>query len=327
MRAGVRPTARSPAPIDLSPKRPVVSLPFELHQLQCFVTLSQTRHFGKAAEQLHMTQPPLSRQISLLEARMGVRLFERNSRFVELTAAGEYLLREAVQILERANEVAVEARLAAQGEQGTVSIGFTATASYEVLPRLIGQHHRLYPGVNFVLKELLVSEQLERLAADALDVAIVRPPFDAGRFNSHVVMVDRWAVAMPEGHALGRHASVTLPMLQDQALIAWSPVARVFHLRIERIFEDAGIRPQVVLSMAQPTGILAMVRARLGVSIVPFAMGAQGLRGVVLKPLELPVDHTLESVMIWRKDRQDAALARFVQTAQSLDTFHPPTGY
>jgi DNA-binding transcriptional LysR family regulator len=303
----------------------VVSLPFELHQLQCFVTLSETRHFGKAAEQLHMTQPPLSRQIALLEERMGVRLFERHSRRVELTAAGQYLLREAVSILQRANEAAVEARLAAQGEQGTVSIGFTATASYEVLPRLIGLHHRLFPGVNFVLKELLVSEQLERLGAGALDIAIVRPPFDAARFHSHVVMLDRWAVAMPEGHALARQPAVALPALQDQAFIAWSPVARVFHLRIERILEDAGVQPRVVLSMAQPTGILAMVRARLGVAIVPFAMGAQGLRGVLLKPLELPVDHALESVMIWRKDRGNAAVDKFVETARSLDTFHPPT--
>ena len=102
-------------------------LPFDLSQLRCFVVLSETLHFGKAAARLHITQPPLSRQIALLEERLSVKLFDRDRRSVRITPAGRFFEHEARAILKRAEDSAIETRLAAEGVLGTLSIGFTAS--------------------------------------------------------------------------------------------------------------------------------------------------------------------------------------------------------
>src|SRR5690606_37391175 len=116
------------------------------------------------------------RQIALLEERLQVKLFIRHNRSVALTSAGTFLLNEARAILHRAGEAATRTQLAANGEQGTLVIGFTSTASFELLPQLVSRHHRNYPGVSFVFNELLIEEQLRMLDEGALDVALVRPP-------------------------------------------------------------------------------------------------------------------------------------------------------
>ena len=307
--------------------------PFDVPQLRCFVALCETLHFGKAANRLHMTQPPLSRQIAILEERLGVRLCDRDRRSVRMTPAARYFLGEARAILQRAEDLAIETRLAAEGVLGTLAIGFTASASYEILPRLVGRHHARYPGIGFVFKELLIEEQLRLLGAGSLDIAIVRPPIDVQRFDCHTVMKDHWSVALPAGHPLSEASSIALETLHERPFIAWSPISKYFHLILERLFQASKVRPRTVVSMSQPPAILAMVRAGLGLAIVPNAMASQGFGGVVLRRLDAaevdPAMLVLESVLTWRRDNQEATVKRLVETAMSLgvaDESAPPPG-
>ena len=306
----------------------MATLPFDLSQLRCLVVLSETLHFGRAASRLNMTQPPLSRQIALLEQRMGVQLFERDRHSVRLLPAGHYFAREARAILQRAEEAAVQTRLAAAGELGTLTIGFTQAASYELLPRLIGLHHARFPTVSYVFRELLIEEQLRQLEAGALDVGLVRPPIDRGRLDAMVMMRDRFALALPSGDKLVGLEEVPIEALHRHAYIAWSPMARYFHQILDRLFQEAGVKPHTVVSMAQPPAILAMVRAGLGVAVVPAAMGQLGFSGVVWRRLTTaglaPDALTLEYLLAWRRDQQAALVRRLVETAGDL-SLPPPT--
>jgi DNA-binding transcriptional LysR family regulator len=295
---------------------------FDLSQLRCLVVLSETLHFSRAASRLNMTQPPLSRQIALLEQRLGVRLFERDRRTVTLTPAGRYFVHEARAILQRAEDAAAQTRVAAEGELGTLTIGFTQAASYELLPRLIGLHHARFPGVSYVFRELLVDDQLRQLEVGALDVGMVRPPIDRDHLDALVIMRDRFALAVPGGDPLALLDEVPIQALHRRDYIAWSPIARYFHTMLDRLFQATGVRPRTVVSMAQPPAMMAMVRAGLGVAVVPAAMSTLGFSGVVLRSLSapgLPAEAlVLEYLLAWRRDNDAALVQRLVTTATEL---------
>ena len=153
----------------------------EISQLRCFVAVAEELHFGRAAERLNMTQPPLSRQIRLLEHQVGTPLFERTNRVVRLTAAGKAFFPEAGRILRLTEEAAVTARRVAQGDRGSIAIGFTATFGYGVLPDLVRGLHDRSPNISLTLKEMVTSAQLEALAMGQLDVGLMRPHPPRGR--------------------------------------------------------------------------------------------------------------------------------------------------
>jgi DNA-binding transcriptional LysR family regulator len=156
---------------------------YELSQLRCFVAVAEDLHFGHAAARLHMTQPPLSRQVQLLELALDVRPLERNSRSVRLTPAGRAFLPEARRILRLAEEAALVAKRVARGEAGSVTTGFTAGASYDFVPRLVSLASAELPDVDLVLKELVTRDQLEALSSNRT----VRMPWSAipGRPDPH----------------------------------------------------------------------------------------------------------------------------------------------
>lgn len=297
-----------------------MKLPFDLQQLHCFVMLADTLHFGQAAQRLHMTQSPLSRQISLLEERLEVKLFMRHNRSVALTPAGTYLLHEARSILERAEHAAINTQLAAQGKKGTLVIGFTSSASFDLVPRLVQQHNQKYPGVNFVFKELLIEEQLRMLREAALDVALVRPPIDPALFESYLVMKDRWVLAMPEDHTLAALEQVPLHHLNGASMIAWSLHSRYFHLMIERLYEEHNVSPHNIASVPQITAMLGMVRRGIGLAIVPHAVGSHAIDGITMRPLL--IDQTrmeepeLQTLLIWRRNEPNVTVHRFVNTVK-----------
>src|SRR4051812_25157597 len=148
---------------------------FDLAQLRCFVAVAEELHFGRAAARLHMTQPPLSRQIQLLEHAVGVQLLERTSRSVRLTAAGATLQGDAVRILRLAQEAAQTAARAGHGEAGRVVIGYTAVSGYLLIPKLLAAAGRSLPGIDIVLEEMVSSEQLRALDAQRIDLGFLRP--------------------------------------------------------------------------------------------------------------------------------------------------------
>ena len=160
---------------------------FELSQLRCFVAVAEELHFGRAAARLNMTQPPLSRQVQLLEHALDILLLARTSRSVQLTPAGRAFLPDARRILQLADGAGLTARRVARGEAGSIMLGCTAAASYGLLPRLVAFTTAQMPGIDLVLKEMVTAEQMEALAVrrarPRLRAPSLRP--SAGGFNLH----------------------------------------------------------------------------------------------------------------------------------------------
>ena len=289
---------------------------FELSQLRCFVAAAEELHFGRAAERLHMTQPPLSRQIQILERVLGVQLLARTSRIVRLTSAGRTFLPEARRILHLAESAAVSTRRTAAGDLGSVAIGFTAAGSYSFLPELIIAARERLPGVDLVLEEMVTAEQVEALASRRIDVALLRPPVRR-ELDSLRVVREPLLAALPADHRLAKGRRPALGDFDRQPFVMYSPYeARYFYDLLAAIFAKAGVAPRYVQHMSQVHAILALVRAGLGAALVPAAAASLQFQGVVLRPVETRPARPVELYLAWERNNDNPALPAFVGMAR-----------
>lgn len=288
---------------------------FELSQLRSFVVVAEELHFGRAAARLHLTQPPLSRQIQLLEHQVGVQLLERSSRSVRLTPAGRGFLPEAHAILRLAESASLSAQRISRGEAGSLAIGFTASSGYRFLPGLIVASRERLPGVELVLKELVTMEQAEALASGRLDVALLRPSAATADFETRCVVREPLVVALPENHALARGRSPTLQDFDHAPFLTYSPMeARYFHDLVAGTFSRAGVHPDYTQYLTQIHSILALVRAGLGAALIPEAAMSLRFEGVVCRRLhKLRPLRPVELLMAWKRDNENPVLGKFLE--------------
>ena len=203
---------------------------FSLARLSCFVAVAEELHFGRAAERLHMTQPPLSRQIQQLESELGVQLIDRTTRTVTLTPAGVAFLPDARRILQLAEGAAQTVKRIPEGDLGTVVVGFTAASAHVVLPRLLSAAREKLPDVKLDLREMVTAVQLEGLMTGELDLGMARPPVKRPGLVSRPLLHEQLIAALPEDHPLaGLNRGLTLNDLDGEDVIMYSPVqARYF---------------------------------------------------------------------------------------------------
>ena len=192
----------------------------ELRHLRYFVAVAEERHFGRAAERLHIAQPPLSQQIRRLETELGVTLLHRTTRSVEVAPAGEVLLARAKEVLAAVDDAVEDTRRAARGEFGRLAIGFTGSATYALLPRLAAALRSALPGVVLDLRgELLTPAQVARLLDGSLDLGVLRPPVRERALCVEVVRSDPLIAVLPEGHRLAAADAVPLEELADEPFV------------------------------------------------------------------------------------------------------------
>jgi DNA-binding transcriptional LysR family regulator len=291
---------------------------FELSQLRCFVAVAEELHFGRAAKRLNLTQPPLSRQIQLLEHALEVRLFERTSRSVVLTRAGAGFLPEARRLLRLAEAAALSAKRTARGDAGSVTIGFTAVSGYDFLPRLIAHFRKTAPDIDLVLREMVSADQLEALTAGRIDIGLIRPPFSRVELHSRCVVREPLLLAAPTGHWLAKVREVTLADLDREPLVTYSPYeARYFYDLLATIFTEAGVAPQYVQHISQIHSILGLVKAGLGLALVPQAAINLRFRGVVLRPIDIG-SRVAELHLAWRRSNTNPSLDVLLEEVPAL---------
>ncbi|WPB54920.1 LysR family transcriptional regulator [Xylophilus sp. GOD-11R] len=282
---------------------------FQLSQLRCFVTVATELHFGRAAALLHMTQPPLTRQIQLLEHELNVRLLDRSGGAVRLTPAGAAFLPEAEDLLRRAQAATLAARRAVGGQAGSVTLGFIPAASFALLPRLLAAAQARLPGVQVILREMQTADQLEALGADRIDLAIVRPFAPRSFVESASLMVEPFVAALPASHALAAQQTVALAQLEGEPLIQFAPSeSRYLYELVAGRFQAAGVRPEPVQTMSHTHSILALVDAGMGLALVPRSARALRFEGVALRPLaEVPGMPPLEveQRLAWRRNARE----------------------
>src|SRR4051794_8236482 len=194
----------------------------ELRHLRYFVVVAEELHFRRAAERLHMSQPPLSQQIRALEEEVGATLPSRNQRRVELTAAGAAFLERARDILAAVEDAALEARRVQRGEVGRLAIGFVGSAMYSFVPELLRAFHEQAPDIALRLHELGTTEQLRQLENGRLDVGFIRASRPHPELKIETVLQEPVVAALPDLHPLAARTLLTLDDLEGQPLVLLS---------------------------------------------------------------------------------------------------------
>ncbi|NEE01234.1 LysR family transcriptional regulator [Phytoactinopolyspora halotolerans] len=285
---------------------------FTLDQVRGFIAVAEEGHFGRAAERLNMTQPPLSRQIQKLEKAVGTVLLERDNRKVELTPAGAAFLAEAKRLVAASERAPDAARRIAAGMAGQLRIGFTATSSFALLGPLLGRITAELPDVDIELHEMVTSQQVEGLQNGDLDLGLARPPFDMNMFDSHPLLAESLDLAVQQGHDLDvRDGGISADMLRNVPLIMYSPTdARYFYDLAVRLvpFEHRN----VVHTVNQILTAVALVAAGRGVAFVPRSARLLGIDGVSYVPIDGLADNVVEIHAVWIRDARNPALARVV---------------
>ena len=217
----------------------------ELRHLRYFVAVAEERHFGHAAERLHIAQPPLSQQIRRLEAELGEPLLYRTTRSVELAPAGEVLLERGREILAAVDSAVEDARRAARGEYGRLAIGFTGSCTYAMLPALAAALGRALPGVVLDLQgELLTPAQVARLVDGTLDLGLLRPPVNERALSTEVLRSEPLLAVLPESHRLASSEAIPLELLEGEPFITYpSHFRSVVHDAVEDACAAHGFKP------------------------------------------------------------------------------------
>jgi DNA-binding transcriptional LysR family regulator len=292
--------------------------PMKLHFLRYFSVLGEELHFGRAAERLAITQPPLSSAIKALEQELGVQLLERDSRRVRLTPAGAAFLLEANQILERVERASSIAKTVAGGMRGRLEVGVTGSMLYRSAPAIVQAFRRQMPGIDLVLREMSTADQTSALLHGQLHAGFINAATVPPQLTGLALPSDEFVACLPAAHARAAARSVPLTALAAEQFVMFSrDVAPANHDNVIAIFSQAGIHPTTVHAARQWLTIIAMVAHGLGVALVPLSLARSKVDGVAFVRLK-GVTAASPAMLAWDPDSQVAALASFVEVAREV---------
>jgi DNA-binding transcriptional LysR family regulator len=292
----------------------------DLRKLKYFVATADELHFGRAARRLGISQPPLSMQLRALEEDLDVRLFDRDSRNVALTAAGAVLLVEARKILGQIEQTRVLVQRTARGEQGSLSVGFITPVEYSFLPPLLRDFRREYPKIVLQIRELMSDAQLHELRAGTLDVGFLTGPVTDQRLRHHEMTVEPLIAAIPTDHPLATNASkLSIRQLADEDIIMFPrTIAPTLFDETLAFCLHAGFSLRIAQEVSQSQTIISLVSAGLGIAIVPASMRHLRRKGVIYRSFSerSPIMRTFTA---WSPERSSTVLKRFLKTASIPD--------
>jgi DNA-binding transcriptional LysR family regulator len=275
-------------------------------------------HFVQAAKRLRITQSALSQQIAKLEARLGLRLFDRSKRRVALTEAGKIFLEEARKAIRQIETAETLAKRAARGQIGRLTVAYVEAAPFNVLSPIVLAFRRACPEVHLDLVEMITSEQLDALSRGRIEVGLMRPMSEDTALSSVLLQREPYVLAMPESHPLARNGKIRMSALRDEAFIMTAPEkARYIEDRFRALFNRHGFRPWIVQEVNQIHAIIGLVGGGLGVALVPRSVSKLKLDGVVFRPIEDPDAPEAEMVAVWRKQDDAPVVKRFVELARA----------
>ncbi len=255
--------------------------------LECFISVAEQLHFGRAAQQLDIHPSALGRNIRLLEEELGVRLFTRTTRNVALTRSGQLLITEARELLSHEQALKERVRDMAAVHERVFRIGAIDSASTGLIPQLLHDFHEVEPDIEVVLVEDKTVRLLPKILSGALDLAIVRPPFSPKSAIAFEFLLDEaTVVALPDSHALAGKKQLRISDLFDVPLIVPSPRTRPHSYNLTmRLFLNEGRQPIIAQQAEEKQTIVNMVGAEIGAALVPHWTGRIAVSGVVYRPL------------------------------------------
>jgi DNA-binding transcriptional LysR family regulator len=289
----------------------------ELRHLRYFSAVAEELHFGRAAMKLNMSQPPLSQQIQNLEAEIGVRLFDRTSRQVKLTEAGEMFLRRSRSILDAADGAVAEVNRIALGHESSISIGYLSTAMLDQFVPILHRFRQTFPAVDVQLVQLSTSEQLRSVLNDGLDIAFVDLPPQNGTLliegdllSAETAWSETLVAAVSPAHDLAGRSMISLSLLADEDFILpYRLPAMGFYDQIISACQQAGFSPRVTRQTNVLPGTMTLVASGYGVSVVP-ACVCQPWEGLA-SFINLKGDLAVGVTVAWNPASRNPAAAHF----------------
>lgn len=285
-----------------------------IYEIECFVAVAEELSFSRAAQRLHLSQPPLSRQIQSLEAKLGVRLLNRNTRAVTLTSAGLLYLEDARQILIRLDSAGASVHRAASGEISRLRLAFVGALLDEMLVDLLKSFRQSHPYCQIHLSDLPPAEQLTALRAGQIDGAFLgAPPGRSGRQISILVWKEEpLLLALPESHPLAGQRAIRPGSLNENWVMVSRSAAPAFRQQFDQLCANASIRPRIVQESDRAAAVLTMVAAEQGISLLPKSVSRLVGRGVVFRPLK-GERATLQHAFAYRSDESGSLALEFLK--------------
>lgn len=282
----------------------------ETRHLRYFIAVAEEKHFGRAALRLHMAQPPLSQQIKQLEEQLGTPLFERTTRKVELTPAGELLLDRGRRILQDLEELESDVAQVGAGAAGVIRIGLSGSATYRLLPTLVQKVRQDLPGLKLTVHgEMLTPQMVADLEEGRLDVAVLRPPIASPDIRLAFLEQDRLVAALPAAAPWAERAQLDLAQLAEEPFVGYpadSVVTRIFR----EACRDAGFTPRVVQEAGETSTLLSLVAAGMGIALVPMTSRMFTFQGIVFRPVANAP--SVDLAVAWRAGEETPLVRRFL---------------
>ena len=272
-----------------------MSQEIEFRHLRYFLAVAETLHFSKAAERLGIAQPPLSQQIRRLEQLIGHRLFDRTTRGVRLTLAGQLLADRARSTIDKIHDDLEQVRRLGRGEEGTLTVGFSGSVMFTELPAAVESYRRLYPKVELRLRELSTQAQIAALLEGTLDLAFMRDGDPTPGIATATVLQEPYIAVLPQSHPLARRRRLRLPDLRSEPFVLFA--RRLGPLAFDRTIaccEKGGFRPNIVQDAPQWPTLVRLVAAGLGVSLAPACVGNIAIPGAVYRDIRAACRTTVD---------------------------------
>jgi len=286
----------------------------DLRRIRHFAVLAETLNFRRAAEKLHMAQPPLSVSIQKLEAELGVKLFNRESSGVSLTPGGRAALAEARKLLFHGGQMGEAARTALDGTGGTLNMGFVGSASYGLLQKLLPLYRAEYPGVELVLREETSVNIMQQLEDRSLDIGLVRVPLlRASQASLMPLQREEYVAALPRGNPLAGKGLLSLSDMANESFVMYSPNhAAGLHSTAMFACQQAGFIPRIAQQATQVQTVLALVESGLGVALVPAVMQRFASDRIVYRAfVDFPASAAIGLSLAYMAGTESPATARF----------------
>lgn len=280
-------------------------------------------NFSRAAERLHIEQPPLSQRIRALEKMLKVELFDRKRRPLQLTEAGRVFLEETRLALTHIERAITQAQRANRGEIGQLTIGVNSSIANSFLPDILRTSRSRFPEVKLVLRELTSSQQLQDLRDRRIDVGFERLPNsyeNEANLRFIPIFQEPLVIALPETHPLAAHAQIPLQALADEPFILPPPELVPSYGEIINLCQQVGFSPKIVQEATWMVTVLSLVAGGVGVALLRANVQNLQRTGVVYRPI-LGENLTRQIAVVWRRDDSSVILHEFLKIIQDVTQF------
>lgn len=289
----------------------------ELRHVRYFVAVVEEGNFTRAAERLAMAQSPISNQIAKLERELGVRLLDRTTRSVTLTEPGAVFFERCQKLLADSEQAIAAVRSADMGKMGSLSLGFTGTATYDLMPNLVRAYRSRAPHVELTLRsEMLTPVQVAALLDGSLSVGLLRPPVDSSDIVVERVHNEALVVVVPVQHTLASATAVDLADLAAEPFIGYASPSTM-HETLIRACAAVGFEPAIRLQVAETATLVALVAAGLGVAVAPESVRHLRMNGVSYRPLRSPTA-TIPLALAYRTDAISPLIRRYLESCRTV---------